>query len=466
MSDVTNQRDQSFQVSMNPPEQADTLVNEMSPSSSSNLSHGNTYSSELLRSDDDMTMSSYSTSPLGQHLSPQTPVDETRATGLTIISPTSSGPLLDDKHGISLSTPSSDENNFVDVETTLNPVQDDEPESADACISVPNFVNTIIKKRKRIKSSQEACREAAKQIQLEMASMSNENGIKMKTWKRGMRRLLDIAEGDVGLALFIPFNWEAFESLEVDSTHHSFVESSDEEELIVDSDDDVESYPPILSMEQMQQIHSEGLPATVRLMTWKRCYSLERDGVIFDTMLRASSKYEHTLIVIKTVTGDILGGYADSHWKSHNSPSIGRSTSFFGGGKAFLFASNPSGNINEGDDIQFYRWTGSNGYSQICDEERGALGMGGGGAFGFYVQDDFTKGSSGACDTFGNPPLINNHDGSFEILDVEVYGFESMSMRLFSPRPKSSALASANAAVNSMTCPKSLTSLIESSGSL
>ena len=39
-----------------------------------------------------------------------------------------------------------------------------------------------------------------------------------------------------------------------------------------------------------------------------------------------------------------------------------------------------------------------------CAEDSIAMG-GGGGAFGLYVEDDFSRGSTGTCGTFGNCPL-------------------------------------------------------------
>ena len=51
------------------------------------------------------------------------------------------------------------------------------------------------------------------------------------------------------------------------------------------------------------------------------------------------------------------------------------------------------------------------------------LALGGGlGDFGLIVHDGFLQGSSGPCSTFGNPALIPGMDGSFDILDFELYG--------------------------------------------
>jgi len=315
--------------------------------------------------------------------------------------------------------------------------------------------------------------EAARQIQLEKEQLEkniDKQDGKARQW--GVTRLLDIAHGDIGLALFIPFNWEAFEPLQqVVISQHSTNDSSDVDDMIIAPDDEIESCPPILSHAQMQEIHFKGLPATAQIMTWNRVYSLQRDGDLFNTMFEKCARYRHTLIVIQTAQGDVLGGYADTPWIHQKSSGLAKSKSFFGGGRAFLYATRPAlseeGELEQEQEecrqgkgsINFYPWTGDNDYSQICDFEKGSIGMGGGGAFGFYVQHDFTIGSSGSCHTFGNPPLTKNDGGSFEVVDFEVYGFSSMSDEL-SVSSRTSSFASVNSTFRS-TSGKSLSSLLE-----
>jgi len=235
---------------------------------------------------------------------------------------------------------------------------------------------------------------------------------------------------------------------------------------MLDNDPDMELYPPVLSIDQMKEINRRALPPSVRLMTWKRAYSLKRDGDYFGTFYDKCSYYKHTLIVIKTTDGDLLGGYADTPWGEKTRPAgtgLRRSSSFFGSGKAFLFATSPDCSEEEkqekdydrrpSDSMHFYMWTGENEYSQICDVEKGSMGMGGGGSFGWFVQDDFTVGSSGRCYTFRNPPLTKGNDGSFYIVDVEVYGFSSLSERLSSGKLSCSSFGS-----NALLSPNSVTS--------
>ena len=343
----------------------------------------------------------------------------------------------------------------------------DSDNSINLCVQIPQFVNTIMKrKRKRLKNQKDVYAEAAKQIQLEKEASfeSNVSESKAEAKRKGMRRLLDIAAGDVGLALFIPINWEAFEPLVehecgIESNHS---EESSEDELIIASDDEIEVCPSILSEDQMKYIQKTGLPPTVSLMTWNRMYSLQRDGDCFQTMFKKVSRHQHTMIIIKTVEGDILGGYADTPWAKQRSSGA----KFFGGGRAFLFATNPLlgkeaeaalRNRHGYHPISFFRWTGINDYSQVCDLDAGSIGMGGGGAFGFYVQDNFTWGSSGSCDTFSNPPLVKSDGGSFNVLDLEVYVFTSMSSRIFNTSTRASSNASFNSSLSAST--KSISSM-------
>ena len=222
---------------------------------------------------------------------------------------------------------------------------------------------------------------------------------------------------------------------------------ADEPVPLAEEDADVlRSSPRLLTASQMRQIRNEGLHSTAQIMRWHRSYSLSRDGDSFRTMMEKCGGYRHTIIVCRTTDGDILGGYADEAWK------LGGINSFFGSGRAFLFATRPdlsdedkewvelkSGGrrsiVNEsegqkvdcieGSRIYVFPWTGTNTYSQVCSIESEQLAMGGGGSFGFIVQEHFSKGSTGPCATFNNPRLIRDPSGCFEIVDLEVYGLKS-----------------------------------------
>jgi len=266
-----------------------------------------------------------------------------------------------------------------------------------------------------------------------------------QTLKKQRVQMMGGWTGDLGLALFIPIDWEEIEETVSLSSGYQDIESDDtdsDDDIAIQDDPHIVTSPPILSYAQLHEIHTKGLPPAVTLMTWTRAYSLNRDGDHFGLMMEKVSNYQHTLTVIRTSDGDILGGYADTAWGTQMCSKQKRKRGFFGGGRAFLFATSPDLDRREDkiisrvgareddkDAITLYPWTGVNSYSQICDVRRGAMGMGGGGSFGWFVQDNFTTGSSGPCLTFRNPPLTKGDDGHYKVIDMEIYGFTSMSER-------------------------------------
>uniref|UniRef100_A0A7S2NUQ3 Oxidation resistance protein 1 n=1 Tax=Leptocylindrus danicus TaxID=163516 RepID=A0A7S2NUQ3_9STRA len=174
--------------------------------------------------------------------------------------------------------------------------------------------------------------------------------------------------------------------------------------------------PYILTRTQMQSIAASGLPTSVKWCRWKRCYSLARDGDSFDTMLRLVKSHEKTLLVIRSTTGAIFGGYADSTWQSP----LQAGNTFYGTGQAMLYR------IMDDNQVKIYKWSGMNRYIQLCDTTDKRIAMGGGGTggnFGLCVEEDFSRGSTGRCQTFENEPLCEG--GEFDVLDFEVYGFLS-----------------------------------------
>ena len=63
--------------------------------------------------------------------------------------------------------------------------------------------------------------------------------------------------------------------------------------------------------------------------------------------------------------------------------------------------------------------------------------MGGaGGGFGFVLDSDFISGSTATSETFANPPLVNSDIGTFQVKNVEVWGFSSGLTNKFVSREK------------------------------
>jgi len=196
----------------------------------------------------------------------------------------------------------------------------------------------------------------------------------------------------------------------------------------------LDDFPRILSNDVMQEIARRGLPIALTLRKWKRIYSVAKDGDSMKTMLYLVSRYRYTLMVIKSTRGDIFGAFANDTWEERGS----RGKTFYGSGQSFLFSvrsslakvdnapiceMQPYAPTNR-DQVEIYKWKGTNVYLQMCDMSNDRIAMGGGGntgSFGLCVEDSFRRGSTGYCETFGNPRLCS--DNEFDILDMEMYGF-------------------------------------------
>ena len=75
---------------------------------------------------------------------------------------------------------------------------------------------------------------------------------------------------------------------------------------------------------------------------------------------------------------------------------------------------------DDGPRVACFPWTGANNYFMMCSESSIAMG-GGGGSFGFFLDDDFSRGSSGPSETYGNPPLAGTSE--FDVVNFECWGF-------------------------------------------
>jgi len=198
--------------------------------------------------------------------------------------------------------------------------------------------------------------------------------------------------------------------------------------------DDLLHCPRILTESMMQQIH-QFLRDTVKTNTWERSFAIGRDGDSFRTLLDYCAPYTYSLIVIRTVQGHILGGFASRNWQVQDG--FQQRQSYYGTGQSFLFSTHPEASIdgfdaepqvakyskshNNEPPLQFFSWTGTNDYCQLCSLDKQVLCMGGEGGFGWTVQDNFERGQSGRCRTYGNPP--------FKITDFEVYDLQSIFSR-------------------------------------
>jgi len=153
------------------------------------------------------------------------------------------------------------------------------------------------------------------------------------------------------------------------------------------------------------------LPPSIRGETWGLRYSLVRDGQSFSTFLSSVARCGPSIVVVQSEHGDIFGGYASQSWRV-------RRRGFFGTGECFLFRIATKGER----DFATWKWTGANDDFMMCSNESIAMGCGVDGKFGFHLGEDFLRGNSAPCATFGNEQLASAYD--FEVVAVEVWGLD------------------------------------------
>ena len=211
-------------------------------------------------------------------------------------------------------------------------------------------------------------------------------------------------------------------------------------QIVHESMTQINTCPPILSDQSIQHLQTF-LPFSIRDYIWERRFVIGLHGDSFCTLLQKCEGYKNSIVVIRTTSGQILGGYASEEWRvcsTAGRSSFGndgvtnyknkyRSTgqSYYGTGQSFIFGSTTTkGGENDSETtICVYPWTGHNDYCQICDVDRSIICMGGVGEFGWIVSDNFTVGRTGPCATYNNPPLIE--DTTFRIADFEIYSLIS-----------------------------------------
>jgi hypothetical protein len=182
--------------------------------------------------------------------------------------------------------------------------------------------------------------------------------------------------------------------------------------LLVPEEDD--SCPILLNIPIMKQLLKNGLPLLHSFHKWKRIFSILRDGTSFYTFLSNTSQHKKTLGIIETMNGEKFGFYVCEKWV------VGKE--FYGNGDSFLFDINCDGTVENNDEtVNIHKWTGVNRFFQHLTPNQLELGNGTNGEFGICIEDDFSRGTTGPCGTYGNATSLCR--SPFEVLGFEVYGF-------------------------------------------
>ncbi len=144
----------------------------------------------------------------------------------------------------------------------------------------------------------------------------------------------------------------------------------------------------------------EALPYEQQGYNWQLEYSSRLHGLNFDKFYHFQTNCGPNFLVIRTTRRQIMGAFASEEWRHSGG-------NYYGNGESFLFRFQPK--------FEAFRWSRKNIYCMVGMD--GFVGMGGDGAFGLQLNENFT-GSCGHCETFGDCPLADPPE--FECVDVEV----------------------------------------------
>lgn len=172
----------------------------------------------------------------------------------------------------------------------------------------------------------------------------------------------------------------------------------------------------ILSQKQ-QSLLMKALPYRKRICYWQMIFGSEQDGLCLPRLYDYAANEDETLLIVRTVEGDIFGVFVTETWRKN-----GRS--FYGTGESFLFSGKAVETCDgQSEDLNIYRWTGINECFLSTTEDHVSVGAGGNG-FAFCF-DSYFHGSSHPSDTFGNPTLISSKgsDHSFTVQSMELFCF-------------------------------------------
>lgn len=166
----------------------------------------------------------------------------------------------------------------------------------------------------------------------------------------------------------------------------------------------------------------EHFPTSLQHEAWDLLFSTELHGSDLTSFYTRSGSSQYSLLVVRTMDDQVFGGFATEPWKvtKHGHQA------FYGTGECFLFRCHPytaddENDCPEDDNVDVFGWQYDNYFFQWSNSKQIAMG-GGGGCFGFVLDDDFAYAETNPCETFGNPHLTTHHE-PFAVADVELWGF-------------------------------------------
>ncbi len=154
------------------------------------------------------------------------------------------------------------------------------------------------------------------------------------------------------------------------------------------------------------------LPHRHRRSDWCLVYSTAVHGASLYTLYTRTQRLSHSILAIRDRNGHVFGAFVAEAWRPNAS-------AFYGTGECFVFRANSHGQVER------YPWTGKNNFFQYSGPR--FLAVGGGTHFALWLDNELLSGTSGYSETFDNPPLCTDIDGTmqplseFECVVLEVW---------------------------------------------
>jgi len=178
----------------------------------------------------------------------------------------------------------------------------------------------------------------------------------------------------------------------------------------------------LLTIAQMSTLNTS-LPMSLQFSKWHLLYSIADHGADIVSFYKFTKGEAHTVLVVETDKGEVFGGFAAEPWR--------QSVDYYGSGESFVYrvgscAAADSVTLSGRDvkSVEVFPWSYENNFFMLSNKEQLAMG-GGQDGFAFVLDADFITGSSHCSATFRNPPLATSNSDSFQVVNLEVWGFES-----------------------------------------
>jgi hypothetical protein len=142
-------------------------------------------------------------------------------------------------------------------------------------------------------------------------------------------------------------------------------------------------------------------------------------GAALSTLINKAHGVATTLLIVEDRRGAIFGALITEALR------FGDRDKYYGNGTIGVWSFNTRNNAQGSKDtpqngLKYYPWSYRNSYFLISSST--CLGLGGGGQFALYLDEDL-RGSSGACQTFNSPCLASNEE--FQVRQIELYALQT-----------------------------------------